>query len=49
MVRWTVELARRVLRRFDESLVGAYRVFEAERKTAQELRRLVLGWGMDAP
>ena len=43
MVRWTVGLAPRVPRKFDESLVGGYHVFEAERKTAQELRKLVLG------
>ena len=43
MVRWIVELAPRVLRRFDESLVDAYHVSEAERKMVQELRKLVPG------
>ena len=43
MVRLTVELAPRTLRRFGESLVGAYHVLGGEKKTVQELRKLVLG------
>ena len=43
MVRWIVELAPRVLRRFDERLVGVYHVSVVGMKMARELRKLVLG------